>query len=128
MLDPALLRPGRFDKILLVPAPEEEGRLQMLKIHTRNMPLDKNVNLSDMAKKTIGFTGADIEAFVREAAMIALRESKETKQVKSKHFSEALKKIKPSVSRSILEVYKKIEDNFLKSAKAAVPLENSYFG
>jgi SpoVK/Ycf46/Vps4 family AAA+-type ATPase len=60
--------------------------------------------------------------------MIALRESKETKQVKNKHFNEALKKIKPSVSKPILEVYKKIEDNFLKSAKAAVPIEGSYLG
>jgi len=128
MLDPALLRPGRFDRILLVPAPEEEGRLQILKIHTKNMPLSKNVNLADISKKTSGFTGADIEAFVREAAMIALRESKETKQVRNKHFSEALKKIKPSVSKPILEVYKKMEDSFLKSAKAAVPVEGSYLG
>ncbi len=128
MLDPGLLRPGRFDKILLVPAPEEEGRLQILKIHTRGMPLAKDVNLTDFSKKTVGFTGADIEAFTREAAMIALRENKETKQVKNKNFNEALKKIKPSVSKPILEVYKKIEDSFLKSAKTAIPLESSYFG
>ena len=128
LLDPALLRPGRFDKVLLVGAPEEEGRLQILKIHTKNMPLAKDVVLEDFARKTIGFTGADIEAFVREAAMIALRESKETKQVRNKHFNEALKKIKPSVSKPILEVYKKMEDSFLKSAKAAVPLESSYLG
>jgi len=128
MLDPGLLRPGRFDKVLLVGAPKEEGRHQILKIHTKNMPLAKDVVLGDLAKKTTGFTGADIEAFVREAAMIALRESKEAKQVKNKHFNEALKKIKPSVSKPILEVYKKIEDNFLKSAKAAVPIEGSYLG
>jgi len=128
MLDPGLLRPGRFDKVLLVGAPKEEGRHQILKIHTKNMPLAKDVVLGDLAKKTTGFTGADIEAFVREAAMVALRESKETKQVKNKHFNEALKKIKPSVSKPTLEVYKKIEDNFLKSAKAAVPIEGSYLG
>ncbi|HUW43691.1 MAG TPA: CDC48 family AAA ATPase [Bacillota bacterium] len=128
MIDQGLLRPGRFDKILLVPSPEEEGRLQILKIHTKNMPLDKNVNLSDIAKKTIGYTGADMEALAREAALIALRESKEAKIVKRKHFEEALKKVKPSVSKPVLEVYKKIEDSFLKSAKTAIPLENSYFG
>jgi len=127
MLDPALLRPGRFDKILLVAAPEEEGRLQILKIHTKNMPLDK-VDLLDLAKKTIGYTGADIEALAREAALIALRESKEAKNVKRKHFEEALKKVKPSVSKPVLEVYKKIEDSFLKSAKSAIPLEGSYLG
>ncbi len=128
MIDPGLLRPGRFDKILLVPSPEEEGRLQILKIHTKNMPLDKNVNLSDIAKKTIGYTGADIEALARESALIALRESKEAKIVKKKHFEGAFKKIKPSVNKPTLEVYKKMEDSFLKSAKAAVPLESSYFG
>ncbi len=128
MLDPALLRPGRFDKILLVGAPEEEGRLGVLKIHTKNMPLAKDVDLKDFAKKAIGYTGADLEALVREAAMLALRESKEAKQVKKKHFIEALKKIRPSVSKPTLEVYKKIEDNFLRSAKAAVPFESSYLG
>jgi transitional endoplasmic reticulum ATPase len=128
MLDPGLLRPGRFDKVLLVPSPEEEGRLQILKIHTKSMPLAKDVNLADFSKKAIGYTGADLEAFAREAGMIALRESKEIKSVKKLHFNEALKKIKPSVSKPILEVYKKIEDNFLKSAKTAVPLESSYLG
>jgi len=128
MLDPALLRPGRFDKILLVGAPEEEGRFGVLKIHTKKMPLAKDVDLKDLSKKTIGYTGADLEAMVREAAMLALRESKEAKQVKKKHFIEALRKIRPSVSKPTLEVYKKIEDNFLKSAKAAVPLESSYLG
>ena len=128
MLDPALLRPGRFDKILLVGAPEEQGRLQTLKIHTKNMPLAKEVSLEKLSKETMGFTGADLEALAREAGMIALRESKEAKQVKQSHFEDALKKIKPSVSKPLLEVYKKIEDNFLKSAKSALPVESSYLG
>ena len=128
MLDPAILRPGRFDKVLLIGAPEEEGRLQILSIHTKNMPVAKDVNLKDIAKKTIGYTGADLEALAREAAMIALRESKDAKVVNAEHFEEAMKKIKPSVSKPILEVYKKIEDNFLKSAKTAIPLEISYLG
>ncbi len=128
MLDPALLRPGRFDKILLVGAPEEDGRLQILKIHTKNMPLAKNVDLKDIAKKTTGYTGADMESLVREAAMIALREDKEAKTVNMEHFNEAIKKIRPSVSKPLLEVYKKIEDTFLKTAKTAIPLESSYLG
>ena len=60
--------------------------------------------------------------------MLSLRESMDSKQVKKKHFDKALKKIKPSVNKPTIEVYKKIEDNFLKSAKAAVPVANSYFG
>ncbi len=128
MLDPALLRPGRFDKIFLVNAPEEEGRLKILEIHTKKMPLAKGIDIKEIAKKTTGYTGADLEALVREAALLSLRESIESKQVKKKHFDEALKKVKPSVNKSTIEVYKKIEDNFLKSAKAAIPNETSYLG
>ena len=129
MLDPALLRPGRFDKILLVNAPEEKGREMILDIHTKNMPIkSKDKIIKDIAKKTIGYTGADLEALVREAAMLSLRENIESKEVKKKHFDEALKKIKPSVTKTTLDVYKKVEESFLKSAKAAVPIANSYLG
>ncbi len=128
MIDPAVLRPGRFDKVLLVDAPSEEGKHEIFKIHTKNMPLAKDVNLKELAKKAEGYTGADIEAVAREAAMIALREDKNSDKVRKKHLNEAMKKIKPSVSQNVLEVYKKIEDNFIKSAKTAVPMENSYLG
>ncbi|MFH1325358.1 MAG: CDC48 family AAA ATPase [archaeon] len=128
MLDAALLRPGRFDKILLVNAPEEQGRINILNIHTQKMPLAKDVSIKELAKKTIGYTGADLESLTREAAMLALRESIDSKQVKKKHFEEALKKVKPSVSKPTIEVYKKIEENFLKSAKSAVPQTGNYFG
>jgi len=128
MLDPALLRPGRFDKILLVNAPEEEGRLNILKIHTKDMPLSKDINLKEFAKKTVGYTGADLESLSREAAMLALRESIDSKQVTKKHFEEAFKKIKPSVSKPSIDVYKRIEENFLQSAKAAIPSTGTYLG
>jgi len=129
MLDPALLRPGRFDKILLVNSPEIEGRLNILNIHTKKMPLAKDVNINDLAKKTEGYTGADIESLVREAALLSLRESIDSKEVKKKHFEEALKKVRPSVSKPTIEVYKKIEENYLKSSKAALPTTgNSYLG
>jgi transitional endoplasmic reticulum ATPase len=124
MIDPALLRPGRFDKILLINASEEEGRLQVLKIHTKKMPLAKDVNLSELAKKTAGYTGADIESLVREAALLALRENMESKEVKKKHFTEALNKIKPSVSESTIKVYKKVEENYLKNAKSGIEAPN----
>ena len=128
LLDPALLRPGRFDKILLVNAPEEKGRLKVLEIHTKNMPLAKDVNIKEITKKTIGYTGADIEALAREAAMLSLRESIDAKSVKKKHFEEALKRVKPSVSKPTIEVYKKIEESMTKSVKAAVPVGGSYLG
>jgi transitional endoplasmic reticulum ATPase len=138
MLDTALLRPGRFDRILLINAPEEEGRLKVLQIKTKNTPLgtgkrlfknkEKETFLKEIAKKTIGYTGADLDSVVREAAMFALRESTDANQVQKKHFEESLKRVKPSVTNSMIEVYKKIEENYLKSAKAAIPLENSYLG
>ncbi len=103
MVDPALLRPGRFDRIIEIPMPDEKARLEIFKVHTRKMPLSKDVKLEELAKETEGFTGADIEAVCREAAMNALREAKakgkEVKEVKKKHFEEAIKKVKESVER-----------------------------
>ena len=92
------------------------------------MPITKDVNIKDLAKKTTGYTGADIEAVIREAAILSLRESIDSKEVRKKHFDEALKKIKPSVTKPTIEVYKKVEENYLKSAKAAVPQGSSYLG
>ncbi len=128
MLDTALLRPGRFDKILLINAPEEDGRLEVLKIHTKKMPLAKDVDLKKIAKETIGYTGADLEAVTREAAYFALRENIDSEQVKKKNFEEALQKVKPSVNKSTIDLYKKIEETYLKSAKAALPIDNTYLG
>lgn len=128
MLDPGLLRPGRFDKILLVNAPSELGREKILQIHTKQMPLAKGISLKEISKKIDGYTGADIEALVREAGMLALRENRDSKEVKKKHFEHALNKIKPSVTKQTIEIYKRVEENFLKSAKAAVPIGNSYLG
>ncbi|NCN51617.1 CDC48 family AAA ATPase [archaeon] len=129
MLDTALLRPGRFDRILLVNAPTQEGREKIFEVHTKEMPLNKDVKIKELAKETDGFTGADIEALAREAAMIALRENMESKEVKKKHFESALKKVKPSVTKQSIEIYKKIEDQFLNSAKSAIGEKGgSYFG
>jgi len=138
MLDPALLRPGRFDKILLVNAPSAKGRLNILKIHTKKMPFgdgkkvlgekSKETLLKFLSEKTDGYTGADIESLAREAALLALRESIDSKFVTKKHFEEALNRVKPSITKSTIDVYKKIEDSFFRSAKAAVPDGNSYLG
>ena len=75
IIDPALLRPGRLDRVILVPVPDEKARLDIFKIHTRGMNLAEDVSLEELAKKTEGYTGADIEALCREAAMLAVRES-----------------------------------------------------
>ncbi len=97
MVDPALLRPGRFDLLIEVPMPDEKARIEIFKIHTRKMPL-QGVDFKKLAQQTEGFNGAEIAALCREAAMIALREAKakkkQVKHVTMKHFTEALKKLK----------------------------------
>jgi transitional endoplasmic reticulum ATPase len=109
ILDPALLRPGRFDKLIFVGPPDENARLEILKIHTKNMPLAKDVKIEEIAKKTEGYSGADLAAVCKEAALTALRENKNAKEVKARHFEEALKKIKPSITKEQLERFKEIE-------------------
>jgi len=106
IIDPAILRPGRFDLILELPIPEQDTRYEIFKIHTKGKPLDKNVNLKELAQKTEGWTGADIEAMVRRASMQAVKEfiekhkgeppKKEIKEftIAKKHFDEAIKSIK----------------------------------
>ncbi|MEM4280579.1 MAG: CDC48 family AAA ATPase [Candidatus Caldarchaeum sp.] len=115
ILDPALLRPGRFDRVLYVPPPDKTARLAIFRIHTREMPLDEDVNLETLASVTEGYTGADIEAVVREAAMLAARENLEAKKVSMRHFEKALTKIKPSVGAEEKAEYDRIVSNFKKS-------------
>ena len=107
MLDPGLLRPGRFDFLIFVPAPDKEARLKIFKVHTNDMPL-KDVDLDELAKKTTGYTGADIEGLCREAGMVSLREDIKGDFITQEHFNNALKKVKPSLSRDDVEGYKKI--------------------
>jgi transitional endoplasmic reticulum ATPase len=118
ILDPALRRPGRFDRELEIGVPNKVGRLNILKIHTRNMPLDKSVKLKELASLTHGFVGADLAALAKEAAMIVLRrllpdlqihkdeplpaEVLEKLKVGKKDFREALKVVRPSALREVL--------------------------
>ncbi len=77
VLDPALLRPGRFDRQIIVPLPDVNGRFEIIKVHTRNIPMDENVDLEILARGAPGFSGADLENLVNEAALLAARKSKE---------------------------------------------------
>ena len=116
-IDEALRRPGRFDREIKILAPDEKGRLEILKIHTRGMPLAKDVDFKYLAKKTLGFTGADIEVLCKEAAMKAIKpyvpslkkfsekvptNILEKIEVNMKHFKEALKMVEPSAMREVL--------------------------
>jgi len=128
MLDTALLRPGRFDRILLTPAPDQKAREEIFKIHTKNMPI-KGINIEELAKMSQGYVGADIEAICREAAILALRENMKANEINKKHFTEAFEKIRPSVTPEVEKAYQELKEHF-KSAKAKEMQANkpAYFG
>ncbi|NWI97546.1 SPA5L protein, partial [Pitta sordida] len=108
MLDDALLRPGRLDKMIYIPPPDLKGRLSILKICTEKIPLDTDVSLQDVAVLTDLFSGADIENLCKEAALLALQENGlEATAVKHEHFVKSLKTVKPSLTLKDLEFYEK---------------------
>jgi transitional endoplasmic reticulum ATPase len=130
MLDPAILRPGRFDRVILVDVPDRESRRKIFEIHMKGMEkaLDKSVKLDVLINKTEGFVGADIESLVREAALAALRKDIKAQFVTMEDFDEALMRAKPSVSDETAKRYKKIEEHYLKMAKAGVEVGPMYAG
>ncbi|MEM4747715.1 MAG: AAA family ATPase, partial [Archaeoglobaceae archaeon] len=127
ILDPALLRPGRFDRLVYVRPPDKKSRLAIFKIHTRNMPLAEDVNLNELAEITEGYVGADIEAICREAVMLALRENPNAEKVEMRHFYEAIKKIKPSVSDAMLSFYERFEEK-IRTEKVKVSAKPIGYG
>jgi len=115
-IDPALRRPGRFDREISIPIPDKNGRLEILQIHTRGMPLAENVSVEKLAEITHGFVGADLEALAREAAMSALRkilpkidfemsdipyETLLKLEITMDNFMEAMKEVEPSAIREV---------------------------
>jgi len=110
IIDPSLLRPGRFDRLVLTHAPEKKARNEIFRIHTKGMPLGKDVNLADLAEITENYSGADIEALCREAAMIAIRKNEKAKKVEKIHFKEALQAVRPSITKDIIKFYDKISE------------------
>ena len=94
IMDPALLRPGRFDRHVKVDGPDEKARLEIFKVHTKDMPLADDVDLDYLAKNTAKYVGADIEAVCREAVMLTLREDIKAEKVNMEAFKKAMKKVK----------------------------------
>ena len=122
MIDPALLRPGRFDKLIYIKPPDIEARKEILKIHLKKKPLADDVDIEEIAKKTEGYTGADIRAVCNEAVINSIREyinkhekidKKEIKKLKINmhHLNKALEKIKPMPKEEI-ENYTRISEKF----------------
>jgi len=116
IIDAALLRPGRFDRLIEIGLPDEKARLEILKIHAAKKPLAEDVNLEELAKKTEKYSGADLSAIVNEAVMLAIREcvlqgkSQEEEQIcnykiEKRHFDEAMKKVQPTAAE--MDLYKR---------------------
>ncbi|HYA33838.1 MAG TPA: AAA family ATPase, partial [Candidatus Bathyarchaeia archaeon] len=127
MVDTALLRPGRLDRLVYIPPPNASSRAQIFAIHLRGKPLADDVDIEQLAKETEGYVGADIEAICREGAMLALRafirddmtseqvkEGAPTIRITKAHLYAAINRVKPTASRDVLHQYEKIATEFAK--------------
>jgi transitional endoplasmic reticulum ATPase len=122
LIDPAVLRPGRFDRLIYVPEPDEKSRLQILKLYTTGMPLNKDVDLTQVAVQTKYYSGADLENICREAAMHALRRDIAASEVTMKDFQDALKEVGPSVSPDMEKWYKGFMQQVRQVQKPSTPI------
>ncbi|MHA1144408.1 MAG: CDC48 family AAA ATPase [Candidatus Helarchaeota archaeon] len=123
LIDPALLRPGRFDQLILVPAPNRENRKEIFKVHTKHMKLIDDVDIDKIVGDLDGFSGADIENLIREAGMEAIRDAKLSnkpiKGVNSMHFERAARAVHATLTPDIIKKYENMYKT-LKSKRAAV--------
>ncbi|MBA2920685.1 CDC48 family AAA ATPase [Sphingomonas sp. MAH-20] len=122
LIDPALLRPGRFDELIYVSVPDQAGRRRILEVHTKKMPLASDVDLGSIAARTDRFTGADLEDLVRRAGLSALRESLGNEAVTMAHFETALADTRASVTPEMERDYEQIAANIKQDAMALQPI------
>jgi transitional endoplasmic reticulum ATPase len=122
IVDSAVLRPGRFDRLIYVPEPDEASRLQIFKLYTKDMPLSKDVDLNQLATTTKYYSGADVESLCREAAMHALRKDVKAVEVTMKDFQDALKEVGPSVTPDMDKWYKSFMQQVRQVQKPATPV------
>jgi transitional endoplasmic reticulum ATPase len=122
IVDPAILRPGRFDRLIYVPEPDEKSRVQIFKLYTKDMPLAKNVDTASLAALAKNHSGADISALCREAAMFALKKDINAKEVTLSDFEEAKKRVGPSVTPDMEKWYKSFMQHARQVQKPATPV------
>ncbi|MCZ7392580.1 MAG: CDC48 family AAA ATPase [Candidatus Methanoperedens sp.] len=125
IIDPALIRSGRFDRLVFVGPPSRSGRIEIFKIHLKNTPLSEDVSIEELADLTDNYVGSDMESLCREAVMLALRENFDTEKVEMRHFKDALKKVRPALAEDMLEYYEKLQEQFKGGAKQE---QKSYIG
>jgi transitional endoplasmic reticulum ATPase len=122
LIDPAVLRPGRFDRLIYVPEPDDKSRLQILKLYSGTMPLNKDVDLNQIALQSKYYSGADLENICREAAMHALRRDINAGEVTMKDFLDAIKEVGPSVSPDMEKWYKSFMQQVRQVQKPSTPI------
>ena len=122
IVDPAILRPGRFDRLIYVPEPDKDSRQEIFKIYTKNMPLGKDVDLDQLVTLTKKYSGADIEALCREAGLNALRTNIDAKEVQDEDFKKAIDKIGPSIMPNMENWYKGFMKHVRQLKKPTTPV------
>lgn len=117
IIDPGLLRAGRFDKMIYIPSPDQLSRKKILEVHTKLMPLTKDVSIEEISQKTEGYVGADLENLCREAGMMAYRDNPEAIEVSQKNFVDAMKTIRASVDDEVIKFYQNLAQTLNKGVK-----------
>ena len=122
MVDGAVIRPGRFDRLIYVPEPDDKSRLQIFKLYTKGMPINPDVDLNQLAMMTKYYSGADIESLCREAAMHSLRRNVDSREVTMKDFQDAMKEMGPSITPDMEKWYKSFMQQIRQVQKPATPV------
>jgi transitional endoplasmic reticulum ATPase len=122
IIDPAVLRPGRFDRRVYTPPPDTGARLKILQIKTKDMPLAEDVKLESLARRLDNYSGADIDSVVREAGLYALRKNPDTEKVSIADFEKAMKEIAPSITPEDLKWYQDANKRFKETGKPPIDI------
>lgn len=120
IIDPALMRPGRFDRLIYIPPPDDTSRQQILKIYTKKIPMDPMVSIDALTVATKGYSGADIQALCNEAAMNAVR--RQSKIVEQIDFNKATEKVGPTITPDMDKWYQQIAQQVRKPSRPATPI------
>ena len=126
IIDPALLRPGRFDELIMAPVPDRESRQKIFQVHLKQVPLAGDMDLEALIDQTENYTGADIAAVVRKAGRLALREDMAADKICLKHFLAALQEIGPSVTPETMKYYSRLASELRKKASREVERGEMY--
>lgn len=126
IIDPALLRPGRFDELILAPVPNQESRRKIFQVHLKKAPLAEDIDIEELIGQTDQYTGADIAAVVRKAGRLALREDMNASKISQKHFLAALQEIGPSVTPDTMKYYSQMGKELRKKASREVERGDIY--